>query len=1031
MKSWADLQGARRLSLIGREAELKALARHCQRLSTPTLFYLEGQGGVGKTAILEEMLVRLRRGDVRGWRGRTPQNLIDLYHIDFQTPTGLADGIKDALNSLGTFIDYTAKVEKMRQRARREEMEREAWKEVWLLFAQALSQLAEREGGLVLALDTVEVLQYTRDPFQEFSKRALPLASVGQWMLEEIFPLLEGPILWIWAGRPTPLMQRLHKAQDVKLVHRTLGPLSREESLTYVETVAQRLQEDEEMGWQRVRDYVSAYPEGLYQGTGGQPILLALAADILRVGANLPPLFYAESVDTLEQNGLDRKAALERMMMEHLLTLQSPKVKALLALGWLRKGANAELLGRLLGLDEKTAQARLESLAKLVLVKRRPQGDHPYFLHDELYYLLERYREIDKPKRRVLYEEIHDYYNAWEDEILEKLRSDLDPWSRTRYEARRRAIQVERLHYRLYDELEAGFETYFLQAEDALDSRDTDLDMLLRSELLRAVTDLQLAQRISSTRLVNRIYNDAAVRWGVRVLLLGNDPDEATKTLQDARNWIEKKIQPPDMLWRWYMHLYEAVVDLKEGHYELARRVLKEVEEALAEMPYSRIVAVLQAFTAAYLGYLERLRGAYFQAVPHYQQATALFRRLSMGALISTLTNLAYVMAMVGRFRHARQVLDEARQRADQEGQPYWKARILNIRVIVEALDGHSRTALRHADDAQLLFDEGEVTDERLLGLLGISRSRAYRYLWNDLVREQRWRQGIQNPLLQAYEEGEKGLRLLKKKERRGSYYHVEALTEFGCILREMAWVAHKIKEDDLPSLQNTVGEDNVKLFHEVGQRAEVYLWKAAGVENRQEPKKPQIKQRIKDDLGGDHYLPTLALTNLGWHYHYQHRPSEYIEKIYDLVEKLIPSSYRLPTLTAKKEESNLLLWSVLGKLEMLRFYVIVRDWKKMNEEGRATQLKAAVRHVVYSLEYDYIVGANSYDLQRAEAGLHQRLISIPDWDTDILPNLYIYGKEVAEEIAPCLDRQETVFLRWLREDFGMAEIWQDLSEGE
>jgi len=1015
--------------LIGREKEIGEFAHHCRRLASPTLFYLEGRGGVGKTAIVEEVLERLRRGDIRGWRGRAPRRLIDLYHIDFQTPTGLAEGIRKALGSPPIFSTYTAEVEKLRQRARRGDLKREEWKRIWRLFAQALSQLAKREEGLVLALDTVEVLQYTRDPFQEEVKRTLPLASVGQWMLEEVFPYLEGPILWIWAGRPTLLVQRLRTVDNLQLVIQRLKPLNREESLAYLEAVAVRLQEQGAVGVERLRDYVASYPAGLYRGTGGRPILLALTADILRVGADLPTPFYAESEEGA-QGDRDSQEALERMMMEHLLAQPSPEVKALLALGWLRKGANAALLGRLLDLDETRATTLLEALAELVLVKRRPQADHPYFLHDELYYLLERYREIEPEKRARLYQKIHAYYAEREKEVLEKLRGDIDPWSRTRYEARRRAIQVERLHYQLYDDPRAGFETYFLRAEDALDSRDTDLDMLLRSELLRVVADLQQAERLSKD-LVAQVYKDAAVRWGVRVLLLHNDPEGAAETFREVRGWIAKTTQPLDTSWRRYMRLYEAVIALKKGDYEQARRVLEEVEDGFLNLTPGKVVAVLRAFTAAYLGYLERLQGEYFQAVTHYQKATALFRRLGMGALISTLTNLAYAMAMVGRFRHARQVLGEARERADQEGQPHWLARILNVRAIVEALDGHSRTALRHADDAQVLFEVGKVSDERLRGLLHITRARAYRYLWNDFVRERRWRDGLEDPLLRAYEEGEKGLSLIKETERQGSYYHVEALTETGCVLREMAWTYRKIAEREALLTEDVFEGDRERLFQGAARRAEDRFWRAGGVENREASWKPQIQRRIKEDLGGDAYLPTLALTNLGWHYHYQRRAPEEITALCELIEELIGPAYRLPELTVEKESANLLLWAVLGKMEMLRFHELLRGWERWDRAERDVRLKQAVRRVTYSLEYDYLVGRNSYDLRRAEAGLHQRLISLPEWDVYILPRFYRYGEEVAEELQAWLRGRESAFLRWLRENFGEREIWQELSEEE
>ncbi len=1034
----------RRLPLVGRGNELKEIERLRQqvvRRGRPAIYYLEGTGGIGKTALLEEALRR-----ARGHRGKEwliPEMLLDLYHTDYQTPLGLAQGLDEVLARPHALSAYRDKVSELQRRAQSGTVSGEAWQEAWGLLTKGLSKLAEQRGLVLLALDTAEVIEYAQDDFQRQLGTLPSMASVGTWLLEEILPHVHGPVLWLLAGRPTALgrqLEELAKRGEVEFGRRGLDPLMLKEAMTYVRGVTGEIERGDPEGARRLRNYLERYAEGLYRCTGGAPIRLAMVADIVRAGGELPSLCYATHTSDTRAVGGD---ALDELLLRHLLDVPDPIGSVLRTMAWLRKGCNRSLLARLNSISEDEAGEHLKAAGKLVLVKRRPQGDRPYFLHDEIYALFDRYALTEQRGRRI-FPAVIAHYEAMERKAVEALRKVSPLVADVTWRPRLRALRAEQLHYRLRENPRRGFEAYFRWAEDALAGREREMDMILRSELLRTAREMRM--RLPDD-LRRQIEVDAAIRWGMRALFLEGKPGEAAQLFRQVRRWIGEKegrratthaLGAPA---RWHLRLYEAVAAMRRGEYEMARQNLEGIRAELEEGSRgdgAAIVDVLLALTEGYLGYLERLRGTYYQAVRHYQAAAVRFRRLKMGILTTTLSNLAYAMAMVGRFRRARQALDEAEQYANRERQAYRLAVALNVRCIVEAMDGHSRTAIRHASDALHALERAGIEDHRLQALIHTNRARAYRYYWNSLVAEGRWREGWKDSLWQAYED-------VKKARNRFKWagvpaenpYYLEMANEAGCIYREMAWVHRRLQEEGGPFKgRSAEGESYEEAFRSARGQAAAWLKAAAGLQGVRgdlgeqgspgwEAWKEAVERRIAA-VGGDPYLPTLALVNLGWHWHYQREKAAQIAALCDLVEQLLPSEYHLPAPQIEREEAHIMLWSVLGKMEMLRFHQSLRE-REEAPDGAEMLLRRGMRAAVYALEYNHLMGDMTYDLQRAEIGLNQRLLSLPNWET-LLPDLYRLEEEIARgELEGFLARRgkaRTTFRRWLEERFGDKSLW-------
>ncbi len=1023
----SDFTGARRIPLVGRHNFLEDARQHL-RQGGAHLLYFEGDGGIGKTALLETIMERSRHeGEERvRYSGCVAGEIIDLYHVDVHTPEGLIRRIVQVLDTasfrktqnLLNALDWARSVGDVNV----------ASEESHALHAAFLEEFGFlAEDGVVLAFDTMEVLEYERDAFQEGLGTEVPILSAGQWLFESFFPAVQGNVLLLLAGRPDGLRQRLHKLRErrphVRIRHARVGALQENEVIQYLQTVAQAEGEQGDFdAAARLWDFADERGDVVHFLTGGRPILLALVADLVAHGWTLPTSFGRTLDDLSEQSPIVWSREIESALVVRIQESPSPIGEAIHALAWLRKGATPALLARVMALntadgswDLGTAQDYLEEVAQLTLVKVR-SGDGRVFLHDELYALMGNHilQECSQAERDRVYQAVLDYY----DDLVADLGRRVDRSSviLPLIHARLRQAYVEQMHYRLCHRPALGFAMYFWLAEEALGGRDAEMDMLLHTELLRTVRLLDQSDSLDGLD-PKELELDAAVRWGMRALFLGNDPDGALeifdKLYQDRRGDAED----PSPAWT-HMRLYQAAARIEragEGDWQKARKLLYDVVQEMDEIPAgpsapssmkgvfwwaqanaapaSTSVAegrywlsrTLGALALNYEGYLDQQQGRYAEAMAHYQASAMLQRRLAMAGLAPTLTNLSHTMALIGQFQNARLLAQEAERWARHSGKEYVLAQALNARALVEIYDNHYRDALRYTDQA-LKIAEGLRTP-RVRGMLFLTRTRAQRYL---LLGEET---KIPEPrvLDDALKEANQAVNLLKSSPPD----RVMALVERGCLLREVACGYH------------------LQQRHEQADRA-------AGSSQRDLERAAALADAL--DLPDQQ---AQALVALAWLW-YQSDQIDEVDDALRQVYPVVPSGYRFPrkgelppmARADRKSQACMPFWSVLGKAEMLNAFVALDQAQSASRHAEQVgRLQQAVRAITLSLAYEEQIADAHFDMTRAEASLHRRILH----DRLSIAGLHQNAQQVAEELD--LSRP-TRFQSFMDRMFGPADLW-------
>ena len=1022
-----DFTGARRIPLIGRRAFLDEASQRLRRGGVH-LLYFEGEGGIGKTALLETILQRsCHEGEDRvPYTGIVAEENIDLYHVDVHTPEGLIRRIVQVLDRRA--FPQTQKLLNSLDWARSVGDVDSVSDEPGTLHSAFLQEFADlAEEGIVLAFDTLEVLEYERDPFQEEMGAEIPILSTGEWLFSSFFPTLQGNCLILLAGRPDGARTRLRALRQrnprIQLRLAQVEALQETETVEYLKTVAGAEGERGDFdAAARLWDFAEERGDVIHLLTGGRPILLALVADLLAHGWTLPPSFGRSLSELHAQSAAQWSREIERALVVRIQEGASPIGEVIHALAWLRKGATPALLARVMGLadhagnwDLTTAQGYLDQVAQLTLVKVR-SGDGRIFLHDELYALLGKHilQECSQDERDRVFQAVLHYY----DDLAGDLEQRVDRASLILpvIHARLRQAYVEQMHYRLRHRPTLGFAMYFWLAEEALRGRDAEMDMLLRTELLRTVRLLEESASMAGLD-PREVELDTAVRWGMRVLFLQNDPAAALGVFHGIEERWEEEAEGYELAWM-HMRLYQAAARIEraaEGDWPQARAWLRQVEQTTEEMSNgaaaptsmkglfwwaqspqvsrsmaisqgrSWLVRTLKALALNYEGYLDQQQGRYAEAVKHYQASAMLQRRLAMAGLAPTLTNLSYTMALMGQFQNARLLAQEAERWARLSGKEYVLALALNSRALVEAYDNRPRDALRYTERA-LKVAEG-LRAPRVRGLLYLTRARAHRY---QLLAEEEREQQPQD-FDEALKEANQAVNMLKDSPPE----RVMSLIERGCLLREMAR-GHYLESREVQAVRAARGS----------QRD---LERAA-------------------TLAGALELPdqqALAWTNLGWLWYYAGQigeAGESLQKAFSVVPPgyVLSSQSAVPPMAHEERmgEACLAFWSSLGRAEMLRAYIAMDQARAASgSEKRQQKFKKAVKHATLSLAYHEQIADEHFDMTRAEAGLHRRILQ----DRLSITGLHLYAESVAEEEGL---GKPTRFQRFLDRMFGPADLW-------
>ena len=1027
-----------RIRFIGRKNEMKRLFDILKREDGVRIIYIEGPGGIGKTTLLEEVLRKARKDRELGYY--VAEEVIDLYHIEYHTPQGFirktVNVLEPRLASRKT-VDHHRRGLFPRTREALEEIERAyergvvpSTSKLQRAFLDELGDLAQR--GVLLALDTAELLEIELER-KGGPERSEHLWGIGSWLFQKFFPNLRGNTVVLLSSRPSGLRERLKKLPKrfrreriregkkyppIKLYEFRLPGFSEQETLEYLEAVADReLDRGNEAAHRRLKSFTQERGEVAYYLTAGKPVLLAMVADLVASNWTLPEAF-SKPVEELQQESSEcwleeiEPALIRRIRMAN--TFVGPTIEFL---GWLPKGANPELLARLMDLkteagewDVEKAREHLRGISNLSIVKKRPD-EEVYFLHDELYILWKKYviKSASDEERDNLYKIVLKYYR----ELTEQLEDEMvkAKYLVPQYQEKLRRTFAEELYYQLMAAPPKGMSLYFWLAEEAAGSRDEELDMLLESELLRGASELIENRELWGVK-EEEIKANSVIRDAVRLIFLRQDYEKASRVLGEVEKEYASLLARSPLL-KAHLLLYKAVIKIgrpKKVERDEARKLLNEALELVEKVISGKYKAdaslvsnkrrmeiqrkalrwrakVIKAMALNYQGFLDRLEGQYYAAVKDYQESAAFQRVLEMKGLASVLTNLAYVMALTGRFNHARIIIDEAEAQARRSVSRRPLAIALNTRALIETLDDHPRAALRLTDKALKIAEE---LDPQAEGLIYLTRAKARRYLWASYTVEEKegeWDESKKKWKLldRALGEATKAVERLKKPP----FFYVEALMERGCLYREVAREYYRI--------------GNVNRAKEAANQSE-----------------QDFQRTIK--LAEEYALPfitALAWVNLAWMFYYIKRLEKArnsLEKAYSVIPyKELEKAIAKYGSSIRPDKCICPLWSTLGKAEMLK------AWLAMDERD----LEEASKHITLSLAYDEKLAPEHFDIIRAERIVSERLRRM-NLGLQELRRLYRYAREAAQNYNL---KQPTRFQRLLQNTFGPSNVWEKQEE--
>ena len=791
--------------LVGRKEELKQIEKAIRDTSQSYIVYITGEGGIGKTRLVKHIL---QHPPDDGLSLTAASDLIDLYHASTHTVEGLIDAIQKAIPpgeaGFERYREGRKKLDEYSIRApdRIEEIyeQRAATIEA---FLDELNELADRR-RIVLALDTAEKLFFQEDPAAQQLGLTAERPAILNWLIHEFLPKVRNTVVLL-AGRPEPgdLAQALERIPNLQFLPISLGGLTEQEALAYFESVAKSArasgdahtaeaiqkwsEEDRKVIFHCLRD------EG--EPPRVRPILLALAIDHLAaaghpLSALTRPLAEARALTPNQREKI--RADLGSALVQTLREARRPADEVIIALGWLRKGADADLLTRITGLEPQEVEEALEQIRDLSFVKVRP-ADERRFLHDEMYDLLQQYGldRVSDAKRERVFNTLQTYY----DERIDQARDEITELYRSAAEAALPRVEeviaarsrlqdalVEDLHYRLRRNAPQGFQTYFRYAEEAVAAYDESLDMQLQAELLGFLAERDPSGQAEVVDGLRRaeVLADAAVRWIKRLVGRG-EYQRAQDVAQKLREKAAELLAPSGALAEAELDTWEGLVLAYLGRQEKAEPLLDKAITRLLRVPqelrserWSGILA--RAYNN--LGYCARIQEQITRSGTAYCQALPYWRHLAMKTeQANTLNNLAFVLSLQGKFPQARRQGRDALGLRERMGALGPMVLSLTTLAQIEIYAERYREARDHAQKALTLAQAANFRRGEGLARLALA---ALQRFWGEpepmLTTQER-----QDLLKKSLEHSREALRIFTKEvqepERAAKARYEQALT--------------------------------------------------------------------------------------------------------------------------------------------------------------------------------------------------------------------------------------------------------------
>lgn len=992
----AAYAGARVTRLVNRDDILEQIEAAVHDPTGRTfVFHIEAEGGTGKTFLSREMLRRCREGEWARSDLVAAKNELDLYHHQVHSRDRFMDAFVAELG-VGTdfFGNYREQSEQIRRlidplhgAAKQLEKQREL---LTLSFLEGCEELGAKK-RIVVALDTVERLYYEIDRVQEALGLDETTFSVRPWLWTDWLPRMPNSVILLCGRRRRRFREELQEAKtnfpqiefrdDLKL-----GSFTKKDTQEYFRAVEETAKRDENAkALKRLAAISADSRQVVYHLTEGRPIVLALIIDYYLATARLleevkRPLAEIEALSKEDLQAIQER--LQADVVRQFRSIGRPADEAIVALAWVPKGMDAELMSRVAGIELEEAQGILQMLAHptsgLSFVKIRPT-DQRTFLHDEMYALLKRFVLDRLPEAHAerAYGEILKYYSEkiaeqqkeiWEllarqqEESQSEEQSSPTPPNSTAAISQALAdarallddLQVEDVYYRLRHNPLDGFAQYCEYAEAAVSINHASLDVQLSDEMLFFVREvLQEEDEIQGLRR-DDVERDSALRWGWRYMYDAN-PEQAYRVAQYLRGEDAAFIAAGGPL-------AEAELDILEGwaaaflgrELEVTEKPLRDAVQTLSQLrPTSeyehlrRRVLLAQGYNI--LGYLLRVQGRFRSACETYRHALPLWRELRREAdHAETLNNLAWANAEAGNFGQALRRCQDGLKIRESLGYRFLTALSYNTLGQIETKADQPHRGYEHCKLALEMFEE--LAMPRGVGLASIGLAEAYRrraetplvYTTTRKVKLLREAQGFAEQAVAIFrDQVPEGLRL------------VEALNELGCTCRNWARLGVDYNKPDDPTWDELIEQ---------------------GIESLEEAARLSAEELS--------YRQVDALVNLSWLYFYADKPELATETL-RRVEKAVPQAYFI---TQEKglpdvEDPIAFLWVQLGKARLLQGEMTLKQYteagRKPGEVREETLWQQVAEHFTMALAYNELFADDFRDMRRAKDTMYDALRDI------------------------------------------------------
>lgn len=746
------------------------------------VYAVQAPAGMGKTVLARDIGTRL--GSATGYepvrqRKIAWSGILDIYDPDTNSNRGIERRLIQALSPDGSeFETYQAARELY-----------DAWfkggivgagleeqrRKVETAFAEGLQEVSKRSRP-VLVFDTTERLESASDPTQRELGFFDDTASVMGWLIFQIGQLRSGVVLLL-GRRAERFYQALERAIEQANRDRPgLAPIElRRVDLTALDAGELRAFFANRM--ELYPDLTKLLDDSLMdllsRRTEGHPLLLDLALQALLETAD--PAYVRQALA-----GKDGVRALERALVEaYMNSLDTDRQALLRYLALARNGLFADLLRALEPQRADRLIERLVEMESLPFIKVRNVsvavpgseervGRRTYFLHDAMYTICDevllRPHQVVQDSERIV---------AWYER---RIRASEREERRRPGGARRFApdpdLLVESLFYRMRADPVTGYQWYLQQADRAIRSAETGLDMRLRDAMALFLVsaspedEVEPGQSLSSPidranveALMPELFDDfrldSATLWIKRYTIRGK-LDLAERIGREVHPLAEEALRQDPERYRlplaefllWYgqtvMYGYNIEEALKIYHQVLdtlgAAYSEEAIEEARRTGRWSDFAlwrsGLVLGRTYNNMGYTHWMyQGQYSHAVREFQQATRLFRTADLDEeRANSSDNMGRVYALLGREFQATQLIRNGLEMRKALGLTYREALSANSLALVLLRFGQFELALRVIEDALTRFRLTGV--ERGIGLGLLTRGMVYRSLaemWREM----------------------------------------------------------------------------------------------------------------------------------------------------------------------------------------------------------------------------------------------------------------------------------------------------------